>query len=201
MGTADRRAPDVASRSYPSRRKSRSTVGASRGRMIRMRCNLRLQPLQQGWISGARPQYGGGHEIVKTIARCRRGRAPARRSCRAAGRKKSRRPRDRARACCVRITPIESMGEPAGSIDQTPAVFTHFISWSGLGHRPRPGRPGGRTTTHRLNCGGKLLLVTVRMHDDPKSDGEGVGKRGNGRGRQYSSHRPRRSAAQQKVGS
>ena len=64
-------------------------------------------------------------------------------------------------------------GEPAGSI-QTQLGFHNFISWSGLDI----GRDRGSPVSHYdapFEFRGKLLLVTVRMHDDQKLDGEGVG--------------------------
>jgi arylsulfatase len=64
-------------------------------------------------------------------------------------------------------------GEPAGSI-QTQLGFHNFISWSGLDI----GRDRGSPVSHYdapFEFTGKLLRVTVGMHDDQKIDGEGVG--------------------------
>src|SRR6478752_5196619 len=64
-------------------------------------------------------------------------------------------------------------GEPVGSM-QTQLGFHNFISWSGLDI----GRDRGSPVSHYaapFEFTGKLLRVTVGMHDDQKIDGEGVG--------------------------
>jgi hypothetical protein len=64
-------------------------------------------------------------------------------------------------------------GEPAGSM-QTQLAFHNFISWSGLDI----GRDRGSPVSHYeapFEFTGKLNRVTVKMHDDQKLDGEGVG--------------------------
>jgi len=64
-------------------------------------------------------------------------------------------------------------GEPAGSL-KTELAFRSFISWSGLDI----GRDRGSPVSHYeapFEFTGKLLRVTVRMRDDQKLDGEGVG--------------------------
>ncbi|QOZ76476.1 arylsulfatase [Bradyrhizobium sp. CCBAU 53351] len=64
-------------------------------------------------------------------------------------------------------------GEPAGSL-QTQLGFHTLISWSGLDI----GRDRGSPVSHYaapFAYGGKLLRVTVTMHDDQKLDGEAVG--------------------------
>jgi arylsulfatase len=64
-------------------------------------------------------------------------------------------------------------GEPAGAM-QTQLAFHNFISWSGLDI----GRDRGSPVSHYdapFEFTGKLLYVTVIMHDDQKLDGEGVG--------------------------
>jgi arylsulfatase len=64
-------------------------------------------------------------------------------------------------------------GEPAGSA-QTQLAFHNFISWSGLDI----GRDRGSPVSHYeapFEFTGHLLRVTVKMHDDQKLDGEGVG--------------------------
>jgi arylsulfatase len=64
-------------------------------------------------------------------------------------------------------------GEPAGAM-QTQLAFHNFISWSGLDI----GRDRGSPVSHYdapFEFTGKLLRVTVIMHDDQKLDGEGVG--------------------------
>jgi len=65
-------------------------------------------------------------------------------------------------------------GEPAGSM-QTKLGFHTLISWSGLDI----GRDRGSPVSHYaapFEFTGKLLRVTVAMHDDQRLDGDGVGK-------------------------
>lgn len=65
-------------------------------------------------------------------------------------------------------------GEDAGSL-RTPLAFHSLISWSGLDI----GRDRGSPVSHYaapFAFTGKLLRVSVVMHDDQKLDGEGVGK-------------------------
>ena len=64
-------------------------------------------------------------------------------------------------------------GEPAGSL-QTPSGFHNFISWSGLDI----GRDRASPVSHYeapFAFTGRLLRVTVTMHDDQKLDGDGIG--------------------------
>ena len=64
-------------------------------------------------------------------------------------------------------------GEPAGSL-QTQLGFHTLISWSGLDI----GRDRGSPVSHYeapFEFTGRLLRVTVTMHDDQKLDGDGVG--------------------------
>ncbi|WP_257198032.1 sulfatase-like hydrolase/transferase [Bradyrhizobium sp. WBOS08] len=64
-------------------------------------------------------------------------------------------------------------GEPAGSL-KTQLGFHTLISWSGLDI----GRDRGSPVSHYeapFEYGGRLLRVTVTMHDDQKLDGEAVG--------------------------
>src|SRR5690242_14026335 len=64
-------------------------------------------------------------------------------------------------------------GEPAGSM-QTQSAFHNFISWSGLDI----GRDRGSPVSHYqapFEFTGDLKRVTVKMHEDQKLDGEGVG--------------------------
>jgi arylsulfatase len=64
-------------------------------------------------------------------------------------------------------------GEPAGSL-QTELGFHTLISWSGLDI----GRDRGSPVSHYdapFEFTGRLLKVTVTMHDDQKLDGEAVG--------------------------
>jgi arylsulfatase A-like enzyme len=64
-------------------------------------------------------------------------------------------------------------GEPAGSL-QTPLAFNNFISWSGLDI----GRDRSSPVSHYaapFEFTGRLLRVTVAMHNDQKLDGDGIG--------------------------
>jgi arylsulfatase len=64
-------------------------------------------------------------------------------------------------------------GAPAGSL-QTQLGFHNFISWSGLDI----GRDRSSPVSHYeapFEFTGKLLRVTVAMHQDQKLDGDGVG--------------------------
>jgi arylsulfatase len=64
-------------------------------------------------------------------------------------------------------------GEPAGTL-QTQLGFHNFISWSGLDI----GRDRGSPVSHYdapFEFTGKLLKVTVRMHNNQTLDGESVG--------------------------
>jgi arylsulfatase len=64
-------------------------------------------------------------------------------------------------------------GDPAGSL-QTQQAFNNFISWSGLDI----GRDRSSPVSHYeapFEFTGRLLRVTVAMHDDQKLDGDGIG--------------------------
>jgi arylsulfatase A-like enzyme len=64
-------------------------------------------------------------------------------------------------------------GEPVGSL-RTPFGFHNLISWSGLDI----GRDRGSPVSHYeapFEFTGRLLRVTVAMHNDQKLDGDGVG--------------------------
>jgi hypothetical protein len=64
-------------------------------------------------------------------------------------------------------------GEPVGSI-QNQLGFHNFISWSGLDI----GRDRSSPVSHYaapFEFTGRLLRVTVAMHNDQKLDGDGVG--------------------------
>jgi arylsulfatase A-like enzyme len=64
-------------------------------------------------------------------------------------------------------------GEPAGSL-QTQFAFNNFISWSGLDI----GRDRSSPVSHYeapFEFTGRLLRVTVAMHNDQKLDGDGIG--------------------------
>src|ERR1700730_13709206 len=64
-------------------------------------------------------------------------------------------------------------GEPAGSL-QTQLGFHTLISWSGLDIGRDRGSPVSRYDAP-FEFTGRLLRVTVAMHNDQKLDGEGVG--------------------------
>lgn len=64
-------------------------------------------------------------------------------------------------------------GEPAGAL-QTQLAFNNFISWSGLDI----GRDRSSPVSHYdapFEFTGRLLRVTVAMHNDQKLDGDGIG--------------------------
>jgi hypothetical protein len=64
-------------------------------------------------------------------------------------------------------------GEPAGSIE-TQLGFNNFISWSGLDI----GRDRSSPVSHYeapFEFTGRLLRVTVAMHEDQRLDGDGIG--------------------------
>jgi len=64
-------------------------------------------------------------------------------------------------------------GEPAGTL-QTKLGFHNLISWSGLDI----GRDRGSPVSHYdapFEFTGRLLRVTVVMHDDQRLDGDDVG--------------------------
>ena len=64
-------------------------------------------------------------------------------------------------------------GEPAGSL-QTPFGFHNLISWSGLDIGRDRSSPVSHYTAP-FEFTGRLLKVTVDMHDDQKLDGDGIG--------------------------
>lgn len=64
-------------------------------------------------------------------------------------------------------------GEAAGTL-QTPLGFANLISWSGLDIGRDRGSPVSDYTAP-FEFTGRLLRVTVNMHDDQNLDGEGVG--------------------------
>ncbi len=64
-------------------------------------------------------------------------------------------------------------GEPAGAIE-TQFAFNNFISWSGLDIGRDRSSPVSHYTAP-FEFTGRLLKVTVDMHDDQKLDGDGVG--------------------------
>jgi arylsulfatase A-like enzyme len=64
-------------------------------------------------------------------------------------------------------------GEPAGSL-KTELAFHNLISWSGLDIGRDRGSPVSHYTAP-FEFTGRLLKVTVVMHDDQKLDGTGVG--------------------------
>jgi hypothetical protein len=64
-------------------------------------------------------------------------------------------------------------GEPAGSL-RTQLGFHNLISWSGLDIGRDRGSPVSRYDAP-LEFTGRLLRVTVVMHNDRKLDGDGIG--------------------------
>ncbi len=114
---------------------------------------------------------GGGHEIVTSDRKVPSG-------ARRLGVRVERLVRDQPPAKGSRTGVSEYTllidGEPAGSA-QTKLGFHTLISWSGLDI----GRDRGSPVSHYaapFEFTGKLLRVTVVMHDDQTLDGEGVGK-------------------------
>ena len=113
---------------------------------------------------------GGGHEIVTSDRK-----VPA--GARRFGVRVERLVRDTppARGSRTGVTAYTLLidGEPAGSL-QTQLAFNNFISWSGLDI----GRDRSSPVSHYdapFEFTGRLLRVTVVMHDDQKLDGEGIG--------------------------
>ena len=73
----------------------------------------------------------------------------------------------------VTVETLRRIGEPAGSM-QTQLGFHTLISWSGLDI----GRDRGSPVSHYdapFEFTGRLLRVTVAMHDDQSLEGDGVG--------------------------
>jgi arylsulfatase A-like enzyme len=113
---------------------------------------------------------GGGHEIVKSDRKLAAG---ARRlGVRVERLVRQTEPAKGARTGFSEYTLLID-GEPVGAM-QTQLSFHNLISWSGLDI----GRDRGSPVSHYAapyEFTGRLLRVTVAMHDDQKLDGEGVG--------------------------
>jgi arylsulfatase len=113
---------------------------------------------------------GGGHEIVKSDRRIPAG---ARRLGVHVERLVRKEPPARGARTGVSEYTLLIDGEPAGSL-QTQLGFHTLISWSGLDI----GRDRSSPVSHYeapFEFTGRLLRVTVDMHDDQKLDGEAVG--------------------------
>ena len=113
---------------------------------------------------------GGGHEIVKSDRKVPSG--AHRLSVRVERLVRKEPPAKGARTGVSEYTLLID-GEPVGSM-QTQQAFHNFISWSGLDiSRDRSSPVSYYEAPFEFT--GKLLRVTVAMHDDQKLDGDGVG--------------------------
>jgi arylsulfatase len=113
---------------------------------------------------------GGGHEIVKSDRKVAAG--AHRLGVRVERLVRQTEPAKGARTGFSEYTLLID-GESAGAM-QTQLSFHNLISWSGLDI----GRDRGSPVSHYaapFEFTGRLLRVTVAMHDDQKLDGEGVG--------------------------
>jgi arylsulfatase A-like enzyme len=113
---------------------------------------------------------GGGHEIVRSDRNAPKG--VHRLGVRVTRLVRSEPPAKGSRTGVSEYTLLID-GEPAGSL-QTKLAFHNLISWSGLDI----GRDRGSPVSHYaapFAFTGKLLRVTVVMHDDQTLDGDGVG--------------------------
>jgi arylsulfatase len=114
---------------------------------------------------------GGGHEIVTSAAKIPGG--AHRLGVRVERLVRETAPAKGARTGVSAYTLLID-GEPAGAL-QTQLGFHNLISWSGLDI----GRDRGSPVSHYdapFEFTGRLLRVTVAMHDDQKLDGDDVGK-------------------------
>ncbi len=113
---------------------------------------------------------GGGHEILRSD---RKVPADARRLGLRVERLRRKQPPAQGARTGVSEYTLLIDGEPAGTA-QTQLAFHNFISWSGLDI----GRDRSSPVSHYdapFEFTGRLLQVTVVMHDDQNLDGEGVG--------------------------
>jgi hypothetical protein len=113
---------------------------------------------------------GGGHEIVTSDRKVAAG--AHRLGVRVERLRRKSEPAQGARTSVSAHTLLVD-GEPAGRL-QTALAFHTLISWSGLDI----GRDRGSPVSHYetpFEFTGRLLRVTVVMHDDQALDGEGVG--------------------------
>ena len=168
---ADRRSPDVRSRSYTIEAHVEIDGSGAEGVLIAHGDATSGYSLyiKDGFLVHDL-NIGGGHEVVRSnrkvpsgahrlgvhVERLVREAAPAKGS------------RTGISAYTLLID-----GEPVGSL-QTQQGFHNFISWSGLDI----GRDRSSPVSHYdapFEFTGRLLRVTVAMHDDQKLDGDGVG--------------------------
>jgi hypothetical protein len=113
---------------------------------------------------------GGGHEIVRSDRRVPSG---AHRLGVHVERLVRKEPPAKGARTGVSAYTLLIDGEPVGSM-QTPFGFHNLISWSGLDI----GRDRGSPVSHYdapFEFTGRLIKVRVKMHDDQKLDGDGVG--------------------------
>jgi len=113
---------------------------------------------------------GGGHEIVTSDRKVAAG--VHRLGVRVERLRRASEPAKGARTGVSAYTLLVD-GEPAGRL-QTALAFHTLISWSGLDIGRDRGSPVSRYEAP-FEFTGRLLRVTVVMHDDQKLDGEGVG--------------------------
>jgi arylsulfatase len=113
---------------------------------------------------------GGGHEILRSQGRIPAG---ARRLGVHVERLKREAPPAKGARTGVSAYTLLIDGEPAGAL-QTELGFHNFISWSGLDI----GRDRSSPVSHYeapFEFTGRLLRVTIAMHDDQTLDGDGIG--------------------------
>jgi arylsulfatase A-like enzyme len=164
-------APDVRSRSYTIEADVEIAEGGAQGVLISHGDATSGYSLyiKDGFLVHDL-NIGGGHEIVASAAKVRDG-------ARRLGVRVERLVRDAPPAKGAR-TGVSAYtllidGEPAGSL-QTKLGFHNLISWSGLDI----GRDRGSPVSHYdapFEFTGRLLRVTVAMHDDQTLDGDDVG--------------------------
>ena len=164
-------APDVRSRSYTIEADVEIAEGGAQGVLISHGDATSGYSLyiKDGFLVHDL-NIGGGHEIVTSAAKVRDG-------ARRLGVRVERLVRDAPPAKGAR-TGVSAYtllidGEPAGSL-QTKLGFHNLISWSGLDI----GRDRGSPVSHYdapFEFTGRLLRVTVAMHDDQTLDGDDVG--------------------------
>ncbi len=164
-------APDVRSRSYTIEADVEIAEGGAQGVLIShgdATSGYSLY-LKDGFLVHDL-NIGGGHEIVTSAVKVRGG---ARRlGVRVERLVRDARPAKGARTGVSAYTLLID-GEPAGTL-QTKLGFHNLISWSGLDI----GRDRGSPVSHYdapFEFTGRLLRVTVVMHDDQRLDGDDVG--------------------------
>ena len=164
-------APDIRSRSYTIEANVEIAEGGAQGVLIShgdATSGYSLY-LKDGFLVHDL-NIGGGHEIVTSAVKVRGG---ARRlGVRVERLVRDARPAKGARTGVSAYTLLID-GEPAGTL-QTKLGFHNLISWSGLDI----GRDRGSPVSHYdapFEFTGRLLRVTVVMHDDQRLDGDDVG--------------------------